>query len=122
MKAPIKIVDAITNLNTKNIPGRFIFRLENGKSPIIFYRYIADTKTYQQKKKESWRPYNMQDQFIDIFFECFYLVSGRSLVLTKNEMIVPMKLSLEDDNSYCPDHGISCKFEGKEIGRSRDFE
>ena len=74
MKAPIKIVDAITNLNTKNIPGRFIFRLENGKSPIIFYRYIADTKTYQQKKKESWRPYNMQDQFIDIFFECFYFL------------------------------------------------
>jgi len=122
MKAPIKIVDAITNLNTKNIPGRFIFRLENGKSPIIFYRYIADTKTYQQKTKEFWRPYNMQDQFIDIFFECFYLVSGRSLVLTKNEMIVPMKLSLEDDDSYCPDYGISCKFEGKEIGRSRDFD
>jgi len=122
MKAPIKIVDAITNLNTKNIPGRFIFRLENGKSPIIFYRYIADTKTYQQKTKKFWRPYNMQDQFIDIFFECFYLVSGRSLVLTKNEMIVPMKLSLEDDDSYCPDDGISCKFEGKEIGRSRDFD
>ena len=122
MKAPIKIVEAITNLNTKNIPGRFLFRLEKGKSPIIFHRYIADSKNYQKKNKEPWRPYNIDDPLIDILFECFYLVSGRSLVLNKNEMIVPMKLSLEDDNSYCPDHGISCKFEGKEIGRSRDFE
>ncbi len=77
-------------------PGRIIFRIPKGKSPIVPYSILT------HEKKEL------------TLIGCFYLKSGRQTVFTLDQEIIPLKfMSLEDDEEFLtPDDKYNIKHLG----------
>jgi len=95
----IKIRDAVDYVTLKaQHSGRLVFRLPKGKSPIIIKKYLVDHRKYEKEYGRKWMGHDCKG--CDILFDCFYLKSGHSVTLHGDEIVVPLKLQLEDDEYF----------------------
>jgi len=110
----IKIREAVDYVTLRiQRSGRLIFRLPKGKSPIVIRKYLVDHRKYEKENNCKWRGHDCNN--CDVLFDCFYLKSGHSVTLHGDEIIIPLKLQLEDDEQFFDGKGIAYSYLNEEM-------